>query len=126
MNTVKPAIRSAKLKTFKERLQYLIGDTKPYAWCKQVGIEKGLFQYYWQKGKIPKYENLLKIRNHTGCSLDWLMSGDGDPYPDRVEDMEAAVKKLTGHIDDQIDRLERMIDRLAKLKSKAEGLRKRR
>jgi phage repressor protein C with HTH and peptisase S24 domain len=61
--------------TFKDRLKILMQGDRPYTWSKKVGIEKGLFQYYWQKGKIPTYENLLKIQNFSGCSLDWLLTG---------------------------------------------------
>ncbi|MDH5509299.1 MAG: hypothetical protein OEZ32_02980 [Nitrospinota bacterium] len=61
--------------TFKDRLKLLIQDDKPYAWARKVGIEKGLFQYYWQKEKIPTYLNLIKIQKYTGCSLDWLLTG---------------------------------------------------
>ena len=60
---------------FKERLRLLMKGDKPYTWARKVGIEKGLFQYYWQKGKIPTYDNLLKIQNFSGCSLDWLLTG---------------------------------------------------
>ncbi|MBF0291657.1 MAG: helix-turn-helix domain-containing protein [Nitrospinae bacterium] len=117
---------TSKLKNFKDRLQYLIGEVKPYAWCKQIGIEKGLFQYYWQKEKIPKYENLIKIRNHTGCSLDWLMTGDGEPYPDRIEDMETTTNELLSQIDGQMDKLDRMVSRLKQIKADAESLKKNR
>ena len=118
--------KTSKLKNFKDRLQYLIGEVKPYAWCKQIGIEKGLFQYYWQKEKIPKYENLIKIRNHTGCSLDWLMTGDGEPYPDRIADMETAANELLGQINGQMDKLDRMVSRLKHIKAEAESLKKNR
>lgn len=47
----------------------------PYRWAKKAGIYKGLFQYYWQSGKIPTTETLIKIQNYTGCSLDWLITG---------------------------------------------------
>jgi len=47
----------------------------PYRWAKKAGIYKGLFQYYWQKGKIPTADTLIKIQKHTGCSLDWLITG---------------------------------------------------
>lgn len=60
---------------FKERLKLLMKSDKPYTWARKVGIEKGLFQYYWQKGKIPTYDNLIKIQNYSGCSLDWLLTG---------------------------------------------------
>jgi len=61
--------------TFRDRLKLLMKEDRPYTWARKVGIEKGLFQYYWQKGKIPTYENLLKIQNFAGCSLDWLLTG---------------------------------------------------
>lgn len=61
--------------TFRDRLRLLMKEDKPYTWARKVGIEKGLFQYYWQKEKIPTYENLLKIQRFTGCSLDWLLTG---------------------------------------------------
>ncbi len=64
-----------RTQTFKDRLMLLMKGEKPYTWARKVGIEKGLFQYYWQKGKIPTYENLLKIQNYSGCSLDWLLTG---------------------------------------------------
>lgn len=61
--------------TFKDRLKILMKGEKPYAWTQKVGIEKGLFQYYWQKERIPSYRNLLKIQQYSGCSLDWLVTG---------------------------------------------------
>ncbi|MFW2330718.1 MAG: hypothetical protein ACN4E2_00250 [Nitrospinota bacterium] len=61
--------------SFKERLEQLMRTERPYTWARKVGIEKGLFQYYWQKGKIPTYENLIKIQKYSGCSLDWLLTG---------------------------------------------------
>lgn len=61
--------------TFKDRLKILMNGERPYTWSKKVGIEKGLFQYYWQKGKIPTYDNLLKVQRYSGCSLDWLLTG---------------------------------------------------
>ncbi len=61
---------------FKDRLKILMKDMRPYSFAQQVGIQRGLFQYYWKKDGIPTYENLLKIQRYTGCSLDWLLTGD--------------------------------------------------
>lgn len=61
--------------TFRDRLKLLMNDEKPYTWAGKVGIDRGLFQYYWQKGRIPTYKNLVKIQNYSGCSLDWLLTG---------------------------------------------------
>lgn len=113
MNTVRKGRNDS---SFKDRLKILMGDERPYAWCRKVKIEKGLFQYYWQKGKIPKYENLLKIRNYTGCSLDWLMTGEGDPFPDRIESVVNRMNDLLAQVDDQIDRMEGHLARLRKMR----------
>lgn len=115
---------SGRTKSFKDRLYYLVGDNKPYSWCKQAGIEKGLFQYYWQKGKIPKNDNLIKIRNFSGCSLDWLLTGEGEPYPDRIDDMISTTDTLLTHIDKQVDTLQKMVDRLKTIRKDVEHLRK--
>lgn len=117
--------KSSGLKTFKDRLRFLIGDSKPYAWCKQVGIEKGLFQYYWQKEKIPKYDNLIKIRNYTGCSLDWLMTGEGEPFPDRIEDIDSTTHSLLDKVESQIGKLEKQVNRLKKLRGELKTQKKR-
>lgn len=78
--------------TFKDRLKILMKEDRPYTWSKKVGIDKGLFQYYWQKGKIPTYENLLKIQRHAGCSLDWLLTGRTVAF-DKIEDLPMVTEK---------------------------------
>ena len=89
------------------------GD-RPYAWTRKVGIDKGLFQYYWQKGGIPTYDNLVKIKKYTGCSLDWLITGDGDPFPMETD----RVKKISENLIDEIDELiYKLRDRRNKIKS---------
>ncbi len=75
--------------TFRDRLKLLMKEDKPYTWARKVGIEKGLFQYYWQKGKIPTYENLLKIQRYSGCSLDWLLTGKAIAI-DQIENLPMA------------------------------------
>jgi len=64
--------------TFNDRLKILMEidqEKRPYVWAKKVGIEMGLFQYYWQKGNIPTANNLIKIQKYSGCSIDWLLTG---------------------------------------------------
>lgn len=78
--------------TFKDRLKILMNGDKPYAWTQKVGIEKGLFQYYWQKERIPSYRNLLKIQQYSGCSLDWLLTGKSVDM-NRVDEIEMGLDK---------------------------------
>ncbi len=72
--------------TFHDRLEKLINGEKPYAWANKVGIEKGLFQYYWQRKKIPTFKSLIKIQKATGCSLDWLLTGRSVDMRKLIED----------------------------------------
>jgi len=89
INAKSPFVAVAKIKagSFKERLKALMlqdGYTQPYKWAKAIGIKGGLFQYYWQKGKIPTVNNLLKIQKHTGCSIDWLLTGKKITLSNRI------------------------------------------
>lgn len=81
--------------TFKDRLKVLMKGEKPYAWTQKVGIEKGIFQYYWQKERIPSCKNLLKIQQYTGCSLDWLVTGKSVDMG-RVSEQEMLPGTLLG------------------------------
>ncbi len=78
--------------TFKDRLKILMKGVRPYTWAKKVGIEKGLFQYYWQKGKVPSYLGLIKIQKFTGCSIDWLLAGRKVAF-DQIEDLPMITVK---------------------------------
>jgi hypothetical protein len=62
-----------------------MGGERPYSFGKKLGIEKGLFQYYWQKGGMPSSENLLKIQKGTGCSLDWLLTGRAPAVDEAID-----------------------------------------
>jgi hypothetical protein len=103
--------------TFKDRLKLLIKDERPYTWSRKVGIEKGLFQYYWQKGKIPTHINLIKIQNYSGCSLDWLLTGKS-PTGSQIENIAMAVEKepVFVELDRKREKTIKNIDNLYKLK----------
>jgi phage repressor protein C with HTH and peptisase S24 domain len=78
--------------TFKDRLKILMKDERPYSWSKKVGIDKGLFQYYWQRGKTPTYTKLIKIQKYTGCSIDWLLTGRNVAF-DAIENLPMVTEK---------------------------------
>jgi len=64
----------------RSRLEYLIGNEKPFAWAKRVGIHSATFSRMWNEGVSPKADTLLYISEATGCSIDWLLTGKGTPY----------------------------------------------
>ena len=64
---------------FRGRLRQIIGTDQPFAWAKRVGISKGAFTRIWKQGTIPTAQLLFRIKQATGVSLDWLLTGDGRP-----------------------------------------------
>lgn len=85
------------MQTFKDRLKTLMKGDKPYTFARKCGIDKGLFQNYWQKGKIPTSETLLKLQRATGCSLDWLLTGRLPTLTGQVDKLPFKVsRKETG------------------------------
>src|SRR5512143_333150 len=88
---------------FRKRLGELIGKQRPFSWAVKAGIPKPTFRKYWAEGVIPKTEYLLKIAEVTGCTVDWLLTGDGPKLRNQlfpviapelqVVDTKAAISK---------------------------------
>lgn len=62
---------------FHARLAELIGAEQPYGWAARVGISKGAFARIWNEGTVPGPDHLRRIREVTGASIDWLLTGEG-------------------------------------------------
>lgn len=77
--------------TFKDRLAYLWRDNlKPAAIAKAIGISQPGFSRIWYNDGLPNAETLIKIKESTGCNLNWLLTGEGSPY------LSDATKKQDG------------------------------
>ena len=75
--------------TFKERLAYLWRDNlKPSAISKAIGMSQPGFSRIWYEGGLPNAETLIKIRESTGCDLNWLLTGKGSPDIDNDQAVE--------------------------------------
>lgn len=101
--------------TFKDRLKILMGKDRPYTWGQKAGIQKGVFAHYWAQERMPTYLRLLKIQNYTGCSLDWLISGQEVNF-DRLEELAQVDKKAHG-ANSKNTRLTKAIVKLKKIYS---------
>ena len=62
---------------FRERLEKLIGEEKPFPWGRRIGLSPGVFNRMWNEGTPPKADALALISKETGVSLDWLILGIG-------------------------------------------------
>lgn len=65
---------------FLLRLKELMGEEKPYAWGKRIGMSKGAITRVFEEAAVPAAATLKKIRTKTGASIDWLLTGDGDKF----------------------------------------------
>lgn len=62
---------------FIERLDNLIGNEKPFSWAAKVGIPPATFSRIYNEGGQAKSDALMRISEITGCSIDWLLTGEG-------------------------------------------------
>lgn len=80
--------------TFSDRLQELIGDSTVSEFARRVGLGESLIRKYL-KGSEPTLSRARQIAEATHCSLEWLASGEGDPYHQAdVVDMAALQTAL--------------------------------
>lgn len=72
--------------SFKERLIFLFGKyTGPTEIAKQIGMTYQGFARIWYDGGLPKARVLINIQKVTGCDLNWLLTGIGEPYLDSAK-----------------------------------------
>lgn len=71
------------MKTLSERLKYLRKRhdlrSKSVA-AAAIGIKYGTYQRY-EFGAVPNRNNYRIISDYYKCSLSWLITGEGEPYP---------------------------------------------
>lgn len=69
--------------TFKDRLAFLWKDEARQAKiAADIDMTIAGFSRIWNEGGLPKAETLKKIKQLKGCSIDWLLTGEGEPFPD--------------------------------------------
>ena len=86
--------------TFKDRLAFLWKDEARQAKI-AVDIDMTIagFSRIWNEGGLPKSETLKKIKQLKGCSIDWLLTGEGSPFPDSEAPKATATDTLGNPVD---------------------------
>ncbi len=66
----------------KTRLALIMGDEAkhPFRWATKIGINGATFNRVWKQGGELKSDYLRLIREKTGVSVDWLLTGQGPMY----------------------------------------------
>lgn len=55
------------------------------------------FSRIWNEEGLPKAETLKKIKQLKGCSIDWLLTGEGEPFPTAMASAATTVCDTLGN-----------------------------
>lgn len=69
------------MQTFKERLAWLWKGERQTKIAADIDMTMAGFSRIWHEGGLPKSETLKKIKQLKKCSIDWLLTGEGEPFP---------------------------------------------
>ena len=86
--------------TFKDRLAFLWKDEARQAKiATDIDMTIAGFSRIWNEGGLPKSETLKKIKQLKGCSIAWLLTGEGSPFPDSEAPKATATDTLGNPVD---------------------------
>lgn len=84
--------------TFKDRLAFLWKDEARQAKiAADIDMTIAGFSRIWNEGGLPKAETLKKIKQLKGCSIDWLLTGEGEPFPDAAAQAASSAQDTLGN-----------------------------
>ncbi|OSI12064.1 S24 family peptidase [Neisseria canis] len=86
------------MNSFKERLIFLWKEEARQAKiAKDIGMTIAGFSRIWNEEGLPKAEALKKIKELKGCSIDWLLTGEGEPFPSASSGSDVAALDTLGN-----------------------------
>lgn len=86
------------MQTFKERLIFLWQhEAKQAKIAADIGMTIAGFSRIWNEEGLPKAETLKKIKQLKSCSIDWLLTGEGEPFPAAMTSAAATVCDTLGN-----------------------------
>lgn len=89
------------LSSFGDRLKEAYETSEIPALARKLGVTYQAAKNYVE-GRIPSVEKLIDISRSTGCSIDWLLTGEGEKYRSKLRkfDLELSVER---HPDSWLD-----------------------
>ncbi len=88
------------LSTFGDRLKEAFGTTEISKIADKLGVTYQAAKNYVD-GRWPSAEKLIDISRSTNCSLDWLLTGEGNKQlrVEKVFDLEYEIEKSDDWLD---------------------------
>lgn len=88
------------METFKDRLVFLWkSEARQAKIASDIEMTIAGFSRIWNEGGLPKSETLKKIKQLKGCSIDWLLTGEGNPFPDEAPKKSLAYDTLGNEVE---------------------------
>ena len=63
------------------RLDEVFGDLGTRAVARRIGCDATNVSRWRNKKSLPDAPSLLAVQREFGVSIDWVLSGRGEPYP---------------------------------------------
>ncbi|WP_337264561.1 MULTISPECIES: helix-turn-helix domain-containing protein [unclassified Serratia (in: enterobacteria)] len=71
------------VENFGKRLESVMGNESIASFARECHVSAATVRKYLKAGTLPGIDNILAISEHTGRSLTWLISGEGEEYSDK-------------------------------------------
>ncbi len=90
-----------KKMAFLQRLESKINHMTKADFAKKIGVHVSTISL-WRDDKLPKGETLKRISKEFGISVDWLLTGGGEPYltdqtgREGVSVLSSTLKEVSG------------------------------
>ena len=87
--------------TIAERIKYIRGSRKRIVFCRKLDIFRNTLQKWEANKGFPDFESLLKLHKIFEVNINWLISGEGNPYLTRLKkppDIETRINKIESRI----------------------------
>lgn len=77
------------VENFGKRLDIVLNGESVAAFARKCGISHETIKKYLKNETCPGIDKVLLISQHTGVSLSWLISGEGESYDSPFSDEDA-------------------------------------
>ena len=87
--------------TIGDRIKFIRGPLTQIEFCRKSGIYRNTLQTWEANRGFPDFESLLKLHKQFKVNINWLLSGEGEPYLKRLKNppnIENRIIKLEARI----------------------------
>ncbi len=97
-----------------DRVRYIRSSLEQPEFAKEIGVTRNTVSGYENNNIIPSGKALLQMHEKFGININWLLSGEGEPYisPHQTTELENKIIKM----ESRIKALEKQVAELAQNK----------